>query len=147
LMYWARKTKLEKEIAASIDPTKGMVETAEMKGEIHRMELRLKQLQKIQADYVTSMTQALNRRQDINTRGKLATRPKVTVQPSRGGMASRNANKRGPLLNVQQAKAEVSNRQEALDGEIDRLREIETQLSDSISAQQRSEGDIEELTQ
>lgn len=47
-MLWERKIQLEKEMAAVMDPTVGQDVVGEMRKEIHRMQLRLGELMRLQ---------------------------------------------------------------------------------------------------
>lgn len=63
IMLWERKIELEKEMRAVLDPSVGQDVVADMKREIHRMELRLSGLQQRQEFLITEMERALTRRE------------------------------------------------------------------------------------
>merc|ERR1719356_467689 len=54
-LLWERKITLEKEMQEALDPNVGQSDVAAMKKEIHRMELRLEQLKRKQAQSAVSL--------------------------------------------------------------------------------------------
>ncbi|KAF4663796.1 hypothetical protein FOL47_005553 [Perkinsus chesapeaki] len=65
LAQWEKKIKLEEELQASLDPNVGQSEIGAMKKEIHRMELRYRQLIRRQEEMVKEMTRAVEKRDII----------------------------------------------------------------------------------
>jgi peptidoglycan hydrolase CwlO-like protein len=70
IMLWERKIMLEKEMAAVLDPTVGQDVVGEMKKEIHRMELRLGELMRLQEKLMTDMERSLSKREVIAVKGR-----------------------------------------------------------------------------
>jgi hypothetical protein len=68
IMLWEKKIQLGRETKDALDPNVGATEIRDMQSEIHRMELRLLGLQKLQEKLVTEMEHAISRRQSIETK-------------------------------------------------------------------------------
>jgi len=68
VMLWERKIHLEKEIHEALDPSVGQMETACMKKEIHRMELRRDQLKRRQEQMIAEMERCIHKRDTITLR-------------------------------------------------------------------------------
>merc|ERR1719450_2032421 len=64
-LLWERKITLEKEMQAALDPNVGQSDSAAMKKEIHRMELRLDQLKRRQEQMIVEMERAIHKRDAI----------------------------------------------------------------------------------
>jgi hypothetical protein len=71
IMLWEKKIQLAKETREALDPNIGAQELRSMTSEIHRMELKLGSLQKIQEKLVTEMEKCVVRRETIALRSKL----------------------------------------------------------------------------
>ncbi|KAJ1511123.1 Coiled-coil domain-containing protein 40 [Coelomomyces lativittatus] len=71
IMLWEKKIQLAKETREALDPNIGAQEIKDMKMEIHRMELRLQNLQKVQEKLINEMEKGVIRRETIATRSKL----------------------------------------------------------------------------
>ncbi|KAI9221062.1 hypothetical protein BC828DRAFT_382016 [Blastocladiella britannica] len=71
IMLWEKKIQLAKETREALDPNIGAQEIQEMTAEIHRMELRLANLQSVQEKLITEMEKAVTRRETIAVRAKL----------------------------------------------------------------------------
>merc|ERR1719229_163796 len=65
VLLWERKITLEKEMQEALDPNVGQQDTAAMRKEIHRMELRLDQLKRRQEQMIQEMEQAIHKRDAI----------------------------------------------------------------------------------
>mmetsp|Transcript_47873 Transcript_47873/g.137341 ORF Transcript_47873/g.137341 Transcript_47873/m.137341 type:complete len:888 (+) Transcript_47873:97-2760(+) len=65
VLLWERKITLEKEMQEALDPNSGQAESAAMKKEIHRMELRLDQLKRRQEQMIIEMERAIHKRDAI----------------------------------------------------------------------------------
>merc|ERR1740138_475444 len=65
VLLWERKIKLEKEMQEALDPNIGQADTAAMRKEIHRMELRLDQLKRRQEQMILEMERAIHKRDVI----------------------------------------------------------------------------------
>lgn len=76
VLQWEKKIQLAEEIKAAIVDPDGEGETAAMKKEIHRMELRLVQLNRQRELLIQEMERAVERRGDINLKQKVASRSK-----------------------------------------------------------------------
>jgi len=76
VLQWEKKIQLAEEIKAAIVDPDGEGETAAMQKEIHRMELRLVQLNRQRELLIQEMERAVERRGDINLRQKVASRSK-----------------------------------------------------------------------
>lgn len=68
IVLWERKIILEKETQEALDPTIGRDEEASMKTEIHRMQLRMKALQRRQDEVLKEMEIAIDKRESIAVR-------------------------------------------------------------------------------
>merc|ERR1711879_1137588 len=64
-LLWERKITLEKEMQEALDPNVGQADTAAMRKEIHRMELRLDQLKRKQEQMIVEMERAIHKRDAI----------------------------------------------------------------------------------
>ncbi|KAG2494199.1 hypothetical protein HYH03_007557 [Edaphochlamys debaryana] len=83
IMLWERKIQLEKEMAEVLDPTVGQDVVVEMKKEIHRMQLRLGELMRLQEKLVSDMEKALSKREIITVKGRaVAAKAKASQPPS-----------------------------------------------------------------
>eukprot|EP00164_Ancoracysta_twista_P003533 GFYU01004715.1.p1 GENE.GFYU01004715.1~~GFYU01004715.1.p1 ORF type:complete len:407 (+),score=177.88 GFYU01004715.1:64-1221(+) len=71
IMQWEKKIELERETQATLDPETGDNEREGMKKEIHRMELRLKQLKRKQEELIGNMEQAIHKRESIAQKGRV----------------------------------------------------------------------------
>merc|ERR1711953_811251 len=65
VLLWERKITLEKEMQQALDPNIGQADSAAMKKEIHRMELRLSQLKRRQEQMIMEMERAIHKRDAI----------------------------------------------------------------------------------
>lgn len=112
-MLWEKKTLLEKETQAALDPEVGMAESRSMEKEIHRMRLRFEALQRDQERMIKEMERAIEKRELIALRQASAKRSaaaaaSTTSLPSAGstGELSRAAvRKRMAMLQRQLEKA------------------------------------------
>merc|ERR1719188_2853994 len=66
VLLWERKITLEREMQEALDPNIGQADSAAMKKEIHRMELRLDQLKRRQEQMIVEMERAINKRDAIS---------------------------------------------------------------------------------
>merc|ERR1719226_18123 len=66
VLLWERKITLEKEMQEALDPNIGQADSAAMKKEIHRMELRLDQLKRRQEQMIIEMERAIHKRDAIS---------------------------------------------------------------------------------
>merc|ERR1740121_518275 len=65
VLLWERKITLEREMQEALDPNIGQADSAAMKKEIHRMELRLEQLKRRQEQMIMEMERAIHKRDAI----------------------------------------------------------------------------------
>jgi len=65
VLLWERKITLEKEMQQALDPNIGQSDSAAMRKEIHRMELRLDQLKRRQEQMIVEMERAIHKRDAI----------------------------------------------------------------------------------
>jgi len=65
ILLWERKITLEKEMQDALDPDIGQSEIQLLKKEIHRMELRLKELRRKEEDMIDDMEIAVMKRETI----------------------------------------------------------------------------------
>merc|ERR1719188_1943401 len=65
VLLWERKITLEREMQEALDPNIGQADSAAMKKEIHRMELRLDQLKRRQEQMIIEMERAIHKRDAI----------------------------------------------------------------------------------
>ncbi|XP_055097466.1 coiled-coil domain-containing protein 40 isoform X1 [Symphalangus syndactylus] len=70
IMLWEKKIQLAKEMRSSVDSKIGQTEIRAMKGEIHRMKVRLGQLLKQQEKMICAMELAVARRETITTQAE-----------------------------------------------------------------------------
>uniref|UniRef100_G1S062 Coiled-coil domain 40 molecular ruler complex subunit n=1 Tax=Nomascus leucogenys TaxID=61853 RepID=G1S062_NOMLE len=70
IMLWEKKIQLAKEMRSSVDSEIGQTEIRAMKGEIHRMKVRLGQLLKQQEKMICAMELAVARRETITTQAE-----------------------------------------------------------------------------
>ncbi|GLC36058.1 hypothetical protein PLESTB_000533200 [Pleodorina starrii] len=109
IMLWERKIQLEKEMAAVMDPTIGQDVVGEMKKEIHRMQLRLGELMRLQEKLVSDMEKALMKREIITVKGRATVaKAKASAPPTTAATSSRSspaASSVSPLTRSQLDKA------------------------------------------
>ncbi|GFR48625.1 hypothetical protein Agub_g10540 [Astrephomene gubernaculifera] len=92
IMLWERKIQLEKEMAEVLDPTVGQDVVAEMKKEIHRMQLRLGELMRLQEKLVSDMEKALLKRDIITVKGRATVaKGKASAPSNLAGNSSRTS--------------------------------------------------------
>eukprot|EP00928_Gymnodinium_smaydae_P008119 TRINITY_DN1293_c0_g1_i3.p1 TRINITY_DN1293_c0_g1~~TRINITY_DN1293_c0_g1_i3.p1 ORF type:complete len:901 (-),score=260.53 TRINITY_DN1293_c0_g1_i3:81-2738(-) len=65
VLLWDRKITLEREMQQALDPNVGQADSAAMKKEIHRMELRLAQLKRKQESMIVEMERAIHKKDAI----------------------------------------------------------------------------------
>merc|ERR1719183_2894971 len=65
VLLWERKITLEREMQEALDPNIGQADTAAMRKEIHRMELRLDQLKRRQDQMIIEMQRTISKRDVI----------------------------------------------------------------------------------
>uniref|UniRef100_A0A2K5P791 Coiled-coil domain 40 molecular ruler complex subunit n=1 Tax=Cercocebus atys TaxID=9531 RepID=A0A2K5P791_CERAT len=70
IMLWEKKIQLAKEMRSSVDSEIGQTEIRAMKGEIHRMKVRLGQLLKQQEKMIRAMELAVARRETVTTQAE-----------------------------------------------------------------------------
>ena len=67
-MLWERKIKLEREMAEVMDPSVGTDVVGAMRREVHRMQLRLGDLGRLQERLIADMERSISKRDTINTK-------------------------------------------------------------------------------
>eukprot|EP00911_Craspedida_sp_UC1_P002265 UC1_evm1s1719 len=72
LLLWEKKITLAKETKASMDPKAGGEEISTMRKEIHRMEVRLRDLEKTKEELIVAMERSVGRREKIFNKAKVA---------------------------------------------------------------------------
>ncbi|ORZ41356.1 hypothetical protein BCR44DRAFT_1494866 [Catenaria anguillulae PL171] len=113
IMLWEKKIQLAKETREALDPNIGAQEIQEMTAEIHRMELRLANLQKVQEKLITDMEKAVVRRETIAVRAKL--RGKGFTQASLNKAISElNRQLKGILSDLKDVDRDIGTLNEAL---------------------------------
>lgn len=70
VMLWERKLQLEREMQEAIDPDAGNEIVTAMKKEIHRMQVRLSELRKLQERLIADLERGITKREVITTRGR-----------------------------------------------------------------------------
>ncbi|XP_039332497.1 coiled-coil domain-containing protein 40 [Saimiri boliviensis] len=70
IMLWEKKIQLAKEMRSSVDSEIGQPEIQAMKGEIHRMKVKLGQLLKQQEKMICAMEMAVARRETVTTQAE-----------------------------------------------------------------------------
>ncbi|KAG2423494.1 hypothetical protein HXX76_015242 [Chlamydomonas incerta] len=88
IMLWERKIQLEKEMQEVLDPTVGQDVVAEMKKEIHRMQLRHTELMRLQEKLVSDMEKALMKREIISVKGRATAAKSKSSTPAGSATAS-----------------------------------------------------------
>lgn len=67
-MLWERKIQLEREMAEVMDPSVGTDVVGAMRREVHRMQLRLGDLGRLQERLIADMERSISKRDTINTK-------------------------------------------------------------------------------
>ena len=68
IMLWERKIQLEREMAEVMDPSVGTDVVGAMRREVHRMQLRLGDLGRLQERLIADMERSISKRETINTK-------------------------------------------------------------------------------
>ncbi|CBJ31769.1 conserved unknown protein [Ectocarpus siliculosus] len=92
VMLWEKKTQLERETQAALDPGVGKSEVRTMEREIHRMRIRLEGLKREQERMIQEMERAIAKREQIAVRhkGKSEAAAGRSTKARRGMLASGN---------------------------------------------------------
>lgn len=130
ILQWEKKIQLAEEIKAAIVDPDGEGETASMKKEIHRMELRLVQLNRQREVMIQDMERAVERRGDIHVKASVASRTKdettrVAVQQKLRDLQSKA---KAAQADAKNAEAETARLAEALELKKEDLAAVEEQL-------------------
>ncbi|CAM9746181.1 unnamed protein product, partial [Scytosiphon promiscuus] len=87
VMLWEKKTQLERETQAALDPGVGKSEVRTMEREIHRMRIRLEGLKREQERMIQEMERTIAKREQIAVRYKAKSEAVAgRVTKARGGM-------------------------------------------------------------
>ncbi|XP_045213458.2 coiled-coil domain-containing protein 40-like [Mercenaria mercenaria] len=124
IMLWEKKTQLARETRAAVDSEVGQGEVRAMKAEIHRMQVRYSQLMKQQEKMIQEMEKAVSRRDTIVTRGDAS--QKINKKVLTKGTFERQMNE--TRKKIKQTIQEAN----SCDGEIQQLRDHQTQLSSQL---------------
>ncbi|KAJ3359505.1 Coiled-coil domain-containing protein 40 [Allomyces javanicus] len=123
IMLWEKKIQLAKETREALDPNIGAQEIKEMTLEIHRMELRLSNLEKLQEKLVTEMEKGVVRRETIALRSKLRGKGYTQATLTKA-ITDLGKQLKGTLTDLKDLDADTA----AVQGALDRVR---AQISDA----------------
>ena len=143
ILLWERKIQLEKETQEAIDPEYGKAEIAGMKKEIHRMELRLNQLQREQERMIVEMEKAIGKREVIqlaslnNLLGKGSDPNRPTQAAVRKALSQLKASLEQTIREARAIEQEIVNQEnqsQILLDELQRQQQIYSQAEDARNA-------------
>merc|ERR1711920_1181218 len=146
VLLWERKISLEKEMQEALDPNIGQADSAAMKKEIHRMELRLEQLKRRQEQMIMEMERAIHKRDAIalkyepkakkNKQDTTAANLKRQIQSLKNNLrlcTQANTDIEGKIGNVEQELEQLTKTIEGSNGECARLESESDALRSEVS--------------
>jgi chromosome segregation ATPase len=141
VLLWERKISLEREMQEALDPNVGQADSAAMKKEIHRMELRLSQLKRKQETMISEMERTINKRDAI----QLKYEPKA--KQSKGGASSANLKRQVQSLknNIQLCTRANSDAEQKISQREEELHQLQQTIEQSNDECTRKERDAENL--
>lgn len=119
ILLWERKTQLARETIAAVDSEVGQGEIKSMRAEIHRMELKFKELKLAQETLMKEMEYSVCRRENIQNRAK------TSSAPTKGNFIKKIQDLK---RNIRQLKGGISQADEA----IQIMRAEQSKLSDGL---------------
>lgn len=119
ILLWERKTQLARETIAAVDSEVGQGEIKSMRAEIHRMELKFKELKLAQETLMKEMEYSVCRRENIQNRAK------PSSAPTKGNFIKKIQDLK---RNIRQLKGGINQADEA----IQIMRSEQSKLSDGI---------------
>ena len=128
ILLWERKTQLARETIAAVDTEVGQGEIKSMKAEIHRMDLKFKELKKAQERLMREMEYSVIRRETIQTRNISTNTAKA---PTKGNFQKKMNDVR---RNIRALKTDVTQ----VDLEIVAFRDKQSALSTQLQEMQLS---------
>lgn len=127
-MFWEKKIQLERETQAAIDPEHGQPELKGMKKEIHRMQLRLKQLKRQQESMVLEMERSIGKQQGIKLQHVSAKSRKHTTHSTlKKNIVDLKANLKRDLQDAKRVESEIKKQSETNDVLLERLEELQNE--------------------
>lgn len=132
VMLWERKIHLEKEIHETLDPSAGQAETAHMRKEIHRMELRRDQLKRRQEQMIVEMEMSIRKRDSIT----LKYAPLTDKVPTAGTRKKQLEMTKANLRNCQDAAQQCDSTIKLLEEEMER---VQATMGEAVQDTQRLE--------
>jgi len=136
LMLWEKKIQLEKETQEALDPEYGQPEIKGMKKEIHRMRLRLSQLQRQQEKMIQEMERTIEKKEHI----RLGT---VAMSGKKQKHYTQATLKKKIMTLKQQLKSNINENKRVVE-DVSRQTEINRKLLEELEGQQRIYGEIED---
>mmetsp|Transcript_60345 Transcript_60345/g.174163 ORF Transcript_60345/g.174163 Transcript_60345/m.174163 type:complete len:884 (-) Transcript_60345:118-2769(-) len=137
VMLWERKITLEKEMQEALDPNVGQADSAAMKKEIHRMELRLDQLKRRQEQMIIEMERAIQKRDAIS----LKYEPKAKKQKQASSTANLKRQVQSLRNNLRlctQASSDAEQKISEREAELARLQETIDQATEDYGRLERA---------
>jgi hypothetical protein len=134
IMLMEKKIQLERETQEALDPDYGQPEIKGMKKEIHRMQLRLVQLQKQQEKMIQDMERAIQKREQIQLTSMQLITGKI------GGHGKAELTQAALKKSIAQLKSSVDGTQAEMrqvDEDINRQEDANQQLLDELQRQQQ----------
>jgi len=140
ILLWEKKIQLAKETQEALNPEYGQPEIQGMKKEIHRMKLRLQQLQRQQEKMIQEMELAIAKRETIQLNslhlitGKAKDPEKATQMGIRKAAAGLKQQLEGQLKESRQVEIEIAKQEEQsqiLLDELHRQQDIYTKAEDA----------------
>jgi len=136
ILLWQKKIELEKETQAALDPEYGQPEIRGMQKEIHRMRLRLSQLQRQQEKAIQEMERTISKQETIRL-SQLYSKANSTKAQTESSV------KKSVATLKQQLNASVKESKKLLQ-QIAKEEEVNSVLTEELEKQQRFYNDIEE---
>merc|ERR1711904_656593 len=146
VMLWERHIILEKEMQEALDPAVGQVESAAMKKEIHRMELRHDQLKRRQEQMIMEMERAIHKRDAIslkyepkakkNKQASTAADLKRQIQSLKSNLRLCTQSNEECQQKMSQKEAEIGQLQDAIEQAAEETSRLERQLGETKASVQ-----------
>jgi len=121
ILLWERKIQLARETIAAVDSEVGQGEIKSMRSEIHRMELKFKELMLAQEALMKEMEYSVCRRENINNRTKPST------APTKGNLMKKIQDSK---RNIRQLKNSIQQADEAITHKRTRQHELSNHLQE-----------------
>ncbi|XP_045428132.1 coiled-coil domain-containing protein 40 [Pipistrellus kuhlii] len=148
ILLWEKKIQLAKEMRASVDSETGQKEIRAMKAEIHRMQVRHKQLLKQQERMIRDMEHAVARRETISTQAEGQSKMDRKML-TRSDFHHKELELRRKIRDLHKATEETSNNilqlEESQKGTRDSLHEKQAQLAALQAQAEELEANLQQL--